>query len=66
MVPTSHCRFRPEQLKSCDFSTQVGAVRTVCILAAMTAGLGFEDGEPEDMLDDVLSSLEVGAGRVMN
>jgi hypothetical protein len=35
----------------------------VCILAAMTAGPGFEDGEPEDLLDALLSSLE-GVGRV--
>lgn len=37
----------------------------VCILAAMTAGPGFQDGEPEDLLDALLSSLG-GVGRVMN
>jgi hypothetical protein len=37
----------------------------VCILAAMTAGPGFEDGEPEDALDALLSSLG-GVGRVTN
>jgi hypothetical protein len=38
----------------------------VCILAAMIAGPGFEDGQPEDLLTAVLSSLEVSAGRVLN
>ena len=30
----------------------------VCILAAMIAGPGFEDGQPEDLLTAVLASLK--------
>jgi len=36
---------------------------TVCTLAAMCAGPGFEDGEPEDLLDTVLSSLGTATGQ---
>ena len=38
----------------------------VLALAAMTAGPGFADGEPEDLLTAVLSSLEVGPGHMLN
>lgn len=44
----------------------VAAWWAVSILAGMTAGPGLEDGEAEDVLDTVLSSLRQGAGRVMN
>ena len=42
------------------------AWRAVLALAAMTAGPGFADGEPEDLLTAVLSSLEAGAGHMLN
>ncbi|WP_407542907.1 hypothetical protein Q0M94_24840 (plasmid) [Deinococcus radiomollis] len=38
----------------------------VCILAAMIAGPGFEDGQPEDLLTAVLASLKGETARVMN
>ena len=53
----------PEALPLPDAGT-VAAWRAVCALAAMTAGPGFADGQPEDLLSAVLSSLE--AGRMMN
>ena len=40
------------------------AWRAVRDLAAMTAGAGYADGEPEDLIDGLLSSLRTG--RVLN
>lgn len=38
----------------------------VCFLAARTAGPSFEDGEPEDVLLTILTSLQADAGRAKN
>ena len=55
----------PETLPLPDAGT-AAAWRAVLTLAAMTAGPGFADGEPEDLLTAVLSSLEAGAGHMLN
>lgn len=45
---------------------KVTAWRAMRHLAIMTTGPGYEDGEPEDFLNALLTSLKAGGGRVLN
>ena len=57
---------RADTLTALPSSATVAAWWAVRTVAAMTAGPGFADGEPEDLLSAVLAALEAGTGHALN